>query len=268
MQNKIPQRLFNSGKGCLQQQNLGPHAQVLPIRIPNAVQIVKENMKTSALPISESMLYLGIGQYFNDPQRERVVILHASSEFSGYPHAVILDGSLASSDVNALMKELELIHTNFSHGEINSVDKSCWKYGFTVQPNFRIFTEQSWHCDLLSDRLRILSNESFEEIALADIVSVNVHVSEEPWDQQAIEIQLKDDSYCGLMHLEVSNEKRDLAMLMIDTEWTVKAAAILCLKIKQLGHKVDLRLPKELTIQGNPWVQDRHNSWTRLITSV
>ncbi len=237
------------------------------VSVDSAVNTIKKRISNPAEKLDN--LYVGIGQYYSDPIRERIVVLSGKFQSSESPPETLLDCSLETNSVDNFLDRIEKLSTNVCYGEVNSVDKGQWNYGFTIKPDFKIFTNKSLVFQFLNnENLQLVNKGNKEDVSLNSIKSVNVHLSEEPWNEQGIDIQLKDDTYMGLVHFEIDNDERDLALLMMDTEWTVKAAALLCLNMKKLGHKVDLKLPRSLTIQGNPWVENRQHTWTRLMLSA
>eukprot|EP00794_Sanderia_malayensis_P005605 gene5605-6295_t len=218
-------------------------------------------------------LYIGIGQYFANPERERVIVFSRAlfneilknKQKALIEPEILLDCSLGTEDIDLLLDKVGSLKASISHGEVNSIDKGQWNFGFTIKPEFEIFNREATVCHFIQNtKLRLVNGDTID---LEDIKSVNVYLSDEPWNEQSINLEMIDDSFVNLVDFEIDNDNRDLAMLMIDTEWTVKAAALLCLNIKNRSQKVDLKLPRNLTIQGNPWVENRQNTWTRLMLS-
>ena len=222
-------------------------------------------------------LYIGTGQYFDNPKRDRVLVLHSASNFDEFavspnenPDFVerILDCSLPSSDIDQFSDELGEIAGRISSGEINSVNTGNWTHGFVIHDVLKIFSHESLLCKLFGTTLQVLADGKVENFPAQSIESLSVMLSEEPWNEQAVVIGCKGGQTVPLLTFSYDNDNRDLAMLMVDTEWSVKVAALLCLKLRSFGNKeVQLKLPKVLTVQGNPWVENRHNLWTRFSNS-
>lgn len=256
----------------------GLNATKIPdLNVKKSIEMIKEKLEKSDLNKVQSSLYVAAGQYYHTPKRDRVLVMHSSTNFLESKKAdghfslglqELLDCSLTSEDFDLLLKEINLLTKKWCHGEVNAVDVGDWTHGFILGQNFKIFSKTSLICDFTQSSLRASFDGLVEEIPLGDIKSVIVNLSEEPWDEQSLAIECADDEYTELLSYTIENETRDLATVMIDTEWTVKAAALLCLKVRKLGYNVGLKLPKVLTVQGNPWVENRHDMWTRFMTSI
>jgi len=244
--------------------------------IDNALQTVKTRVSKLELRPTEVNLFLGIGQYFRNPKRDRVFVLHAKSGLDNFSAAELcnnnfmeplLDCSLQSCDVDMLLDELHKISNHVYSGEVNAVDNRPWTQGFVLGDHFKIFSQTLLQCHLNMASFEYATEGKLEQIPIDEISSVIVGLSEEPWNNQTLSVECKSGNIVPLLTFSNENEYRDLAMLMVDTEWSVKAAALLCLKLRKFGNSiVQLKLPKVLTIQGNPWVETRHDLWTKFST--
>ena len=251
-------------------------SKIQDLDVKNAVAMVKEKLEKSDLNKMQSSLYVAVGQYYHKPRRDRVLVMHSPTKFletkadGNFSLGLqeLVDCSLTSEDFDSLLKEINLLTKNWSHGEVNAVDVGGWTHGFVLGQDFKIFSKTSLICDFTQSSVRASFDGLAEEVPFGDVKSVIVNLSEEPWDEQSLAIECANDEYIELLSYTIENETRDLATVMIDTEWTVKAAALLCLKLRKLGCNVGLRLPKVLTVQGNPWVENRHDMWTRFMTSI
>ena len=219
-------------------------------------------------------LFLGIGQYFRNPKRDRVFVLNAQSGLDNFSAVVqcknggfmepLLDCSLQSVDVDRFADELLKISSHVYSGEVNAVDNGPWTHGFILGDHFKIFSQALLQCHLNVVSFEYATEGKLKQVPTDEISSVIVGLSEEPWNDQTLSVECKSGNIIPLFTFSNENEYRDLAMLMVDTEWSVKAAALLCLKLRKLGNSiVQLKLPKVLTIQGNPWVETRHDLWTK-----
>ena len=253
--------------------------QISALSVEQAHEIATKKIAGCDLDSENDQIFIGTGQYFHMVGRDRVFVLHSKDGF-GQPmrkastsegQKIILDCNLASGDVDKLMDKLETAtNCKLCNGEINSVDRGDWTFGFTMRHEFAIFSKNALSCCNLNGNktLNLMVNGEEEVIPLTQVKNINVILSEEPWNEQAIEIELKNETFTQIVGYSLENDMRDLATLMVDTEWSVKAAALLCLKVRKLGYPVNLRLPRVLTVQGNPWVENRHEIWTKFSSSV
>lgn len=244
------------------------------LSLSEAMQAFKSGISSLDKEGGELNLYLGTGQYFDNPQRDRVIVLHSETEFdfgstqtpggnSGFMNN-LLDCSLLSDDVDKFSDELGKHGNNICNGEVNSIGMGSWSHGFVIGDEFKIFSQNALICKLGRSSFKCLLNDRIKDIPIQNVNAVRVMLSEEPWNEQAIVIECQNEELIPLLTLSYENDFRDLAMLMVDTEWSVKTAALLCLKLRKLGNQTaQLKLPKVLTLQGNPWVENRHALWTR-----
>ena len=243
--------------------------------IDRALQAVRTKLAEFGVESKESNLFLGTSQYFHKPNRDRILVLNSESGLDDFGLATssrrdsdfiepVLDFSLQSTDIDTFSDELSKIARNVCNGEVNAVDEGLWTHGFVVNGNIKIFSRSSLVSRLSHESFEYATEERLQRIPAHDITSIRVTLSDEPWNDQTLSLECKNDTIVPLLTFGYENDYRDLAMLMVDTEWSVKAAALLCLQLKRLGNKtVHLKLPKVLTIQGNPWVENRHDLWTR-----
>ena len=242
--------------------------------IDKSIQTLKTKISELGIKNRELNLFLGTGQYFHNPKRDRLLVLNSESGLNSFDTVSpniksdflvpLLDCSLQSTDIDKFSDELDKIGGNVYHGEVNAIDEGLWTHGFVINNNFKVFSQNSLLCKLTLTSFDFVTDGALQQLSIQDINSVRISLSEEPWNDQTIAIECKDESIIPLLTFGYENDYRDLAMLMMDTEWSVKAAALLCLNLRKLGNKtVHLKLPKVLTIQGNPWVESRHDLWTR-----
>ena len=244
------------------------------LSIDKAIQTVKTKISELGIKNTELNLFLGTGQYFHNTKRDRLLVLNSDSGLNEFDTVTpsrssdfivpLLDCSLQSTDVDKFSDELGKIGGNIYHGEVNAVDEGLWTHGFVISNYFKIFSQISLLCKLTRASFDFVKDGILQQLPIQDITSVRITLSEEPWNDQTIAIECKDESIVPLLTFGYENDYRDLAMLMVDTEWSVKTAALLCLNLRKLGNKTaHLKLPKVLTIQGNPWVENRHALWTQ-----
>ena len=261
------------------EDRLGLPQKIQEFRIDKAVQALKGKISELGIGNGELNLFIGTGQYFHKPDHDRIIVLNSKSALNDFcgtqlPHEksdfveLLLDCSLNSADIDNLTDELDKVANTVCSGEVNAVDEGSWTHGFAIGDELKIFSQNSLLCKLSGLCFQIAAGNDVEQLLIDDIESVRITLSEEPWNDQDISLECRDDIIVELLNLSYENDYRDLAMLMVDTEWCVKAAALLCLNLRKLGHKsVQLKLPKVLTVQGNPWVENRHNLWTRFSNS-
>ena len=229
-------------------------------------------------------LYVGTGQYFQDQDNDRLIFLalHSLPDNSkedgvnvlSLPET-ILDCCMNPDHYDKLMKSLEnteFIHNPISTGELDFIGNGDWSFGFSVKPSFSLFSRLNGIYSSFvpkgktSTHLRVCNNGLFEDIPIQDISSVNVSLSPDPWNERTIDLELHGGELLTILDMEVEGDNRDLSSLMIDTEWLVVCAGLLCLNIrKALISNVTLKLPRVLTTQGNPWVEVRQKAWIEFL---
>lgn len=239
--------------------------------VAEAMDKIREGLKTSANAAIEKRIFIGTGQYYQHKTNERVVVLSLGTEEKLRAPMVLLDTTLSSLDVEKLEEKVRGLSRvlQLSTGEVDCVNDEEWKFGFEKSPLFSIFSTSGICCmlkakDGLSPSLRIFDGPLSEDILLSDIKHVQVSLSSEPWNERKLELQLNNGDLLTVVQDFDEDESSDLGMLMMSTEWLVKAGAHLCLMVRQTlgGHsQVSLQLPNVLRAEVNPWVSLRHKAW-------
>ena len=226
---------------------------------------VLKNYKTGCL-------FAGTGQYFQQQvDHDRVLMLHFAENFltdeklSLFDTSLLIDCCLRYSDVDYFMKNIKT-HSNLPvyYGEVDFLESSSWHYGFTLEP-FSIFSGDERICFLENDYLFISTYGKPKVYNISDIKYVGLWVSDEPYNERKLLIGLNSGKSKNLVYTTKENLHCDLAALTVDTEWMMKAAALLCLKLAQKDHKVQLKISPVLQPGNNDWVAIRQKIWIDMI---
>jgi len=231
-----------------------------------------KSLTTILETFTDGAVFAGAGQY-HPAEEDRIVVLHFGENFltntivSQFETKTILDGCVPNSDVDLVMDSVKQ-HSSLPvyNGELDFINSSPWQFGFTLKP-FSIFSAEERICLIKNDKTVATNiNGRLEVIPLQDIDFVGLAVSDEPYNNQRLFIRLKSKETKTLIEIERSHEACDLAKLTVDTEWLMKAAALLCLNLnKQSGDNIQLKMSAPLQPINNPWVAQRQKIWIDLI---
>lgn len=217
-------------------------------------------------------IFAGTGQYYQEKEQDRVVMLNIVDDFlrdssiSVFESQPLLDCSLKDTDVDLLMDNLKS-HSKLPvyNGEVDIIDSCPWQFGFSLKP-FSIFT--TVERVLLFDDKKLFVNTLGEqnEIPVEDVEYVGLWVSEEPFNERRLFLGLKGLTTKLLLSVDRDNKNCDLAKLTMDTEWMMKAAALLCVHISRAGNSnVFLKVSPCLQPMNNEWVAMRQKVWMEMI---
>lgn len=198
--------------------------------------------------------------------------------------------------------------TSVVHGEVDALNQSGWKYGYFHETTFTLFSmggdlaQISLHEGKPVIRVVTAASASGAEdgesgesssnnvllIDIAKIKDIAVRLEENNCVRK-LNVRMQDGSEHTLMHDyvredeqgtamigdpeddETSEEEKEearLTLLMISTEWMVKAAGSLVLSLRRLGFTYQLRLPRSLLAEGNPAVRNRNEQWKQRVEKM
>ena len=234
--------------------------------VAEALDIIQEGLRTKVAEKSavgvQQRIFLGTGQYYEHKENERIVVLSLGKDSS--PPVVLLDSAIPSQQLDTLEGKISRFPgISLSTGEVDCLNEGAWRFGFERKPDFSIFSASGVCCELKPEsNLRLLYDSSVcEEVTFSNIKHVQVSLSAEPWHERKLEIQLKDDELLTVLEDSSPDESGDLGVLMMSTEWLVKAGGHLCLTLHQTGQSVPLLLPNVLRADGNAYVSLRNKAW-------
>merc|ERR1712025_963691 len=220
-------------------------------------------------------IFAGTGQYHDlKEEQERVVLLNIDEEFlteleaSLFFTTSVLDCYAKNTDVRLMDAVNSSSHLPVFNGELDFINSSDWEYGYTMEP-FSIFSFDERIC-LISDHLIHISVDGCSDvIQLNEVDSVAIWLSEEPYNIRRLFLGLKNKETKQLMCIEKEDEDCNLATLTLETEWMMKAAALLCVHLIKRGNKeVRLRVSPALNPSNNKWVEMRQKVWIEMIRRI
>merc|ERR1712168_539543 len=184
----------------------------------------------------------------------------------GFDTKTLVDGCVPITEVDTYMDDVKKhsllpVYT----GELDFVNSSPWQFGFTLKP-FSIFSVDERLCLVNNNTVLTSVQGRTEVINIRDMDFVGLSVSEEPYNNLHLFIRLKNKTTKTLIRMERDNVACDLAKLTVDTEWLMKAAALLCLNLSNQGEgSIQLRMSPPLQPINNPWVAQRQKIWIDMI---
>ena len=101
---------------------------------------------------------------------------------------------------------------------MNAVNEGLWTHGFVVNGNIKIFSRSSLVSRLSHESFEYATEERLQRIPAHDITSIRVTLSDEPWNDQTLSIECKNDTIVPLLTFGYENDYRDLAMLVVDPD--------------------------------------------------
>lgn len=223
-------------------------------------------------------LFLGTCRYYHHKIYDRFVIVDLGDQLNSSSLDVspqcLIDSALPRNDIEELKKTVPKLTrcASFSFGEVDGYFDQPWQFGYTLQPVFAVFTTlgiQFVIQTMANDKIMFIQKGACrgQSISLADVKSVRIEVSDDPWSSRYLILKMKDSDTSKEIiedsRIDLNAEsKRDLATLMIETEWLVTVAAHLSIAATTAANrKVPLQLADVLTSRGNPWVQMRNTAW-------
>ncbi|EDV22892.1 hypothetical protein TrispH2_006596 [Trichoplax sp. H2] len=242
--------------------------------------VLNEVDKKLEANVESKHLFLGTCRYYNHKVNDRFVIVNLGDRIAvedawSQPQCLI-DTALSRDDIEELKKSIPKLTrcASFSVGEVDGYFNSPWQFGYYLQPNFTVFTTlglQFMMRTIVNEKILFLHNGACkgQSINLAHVDSVRVEVSDDPWSSRNLILKMKDSDELkdiiedSRINLDAES-KRDLASLMIETEWLVTVAAYLSIAATTAANrKVPLQLADVLTTRGNPWVEMRNSAWIK-----
>ena len=242
-------------------------------------------------------LFAGTGQYYQVPDHECVVLLNFEEDFIASPEATLFDAHQLL-DINVPSKQVDLLKTYIANsspyplyrGELDSIDVSQWQYGFIVKP-FSIFSGDERVCLFVAgdegDAMGTIHTSEHgvvDVLAVSSVEYVGLFVSAEPYNERRLVLGMRavsndDDVLVAtgtderrqvnvktLLSVQKNDVSCDLGKLTIETEWLMKAAALLCQRIQQLGNRrCQMQVSPVLLPENNPYVEMRQKKWMELI---
>ena len=136
---------------------------------------------------------------------------------------------------------------------------------------YSMFTQEQRLCYLKGDTLLISVRGIHETFDVADIDHVGVWVSRFPHTQRRLVLGLKgpseeENTSIALIDINSNDTSGDMFRLAVETEWMLKAAALLCAKLKKQGNAdVYLRVAAPLQPKNNVWVAIQQKKWMKMV---
>ncbi|XP_065641351.1 uncharacterized protein LOC136073564 [Hydra vulgaris] len=216
--------------------------------------------------------FAGISQYCEEEDHDNVVMLHFSSDIFINPEVTmskpnsLLNCLMLYNDVDAFMKNMKILSTLPVYvGEVDAIEQSQWSFGFTLFP-FSIFSNNMFCCLLHESGLVVNVDGKSCKYDIEDIDYIGLHVSKSPFNRREIFVALKNEKKVPLISVQKSHDACDLEQLTLETEWMIKASALLCLNLTKKGNsRVHLRLSPFLQPENNEFVAKRQKLWNALI---
>ena len=238
----------------------------------HTIQDASSFLNNMLLQCKGAAIFAGIGQYHKEKDQDRLVMLNLVDDFlqdssiNVFDSQELLDCCLRDSEVDLLMDNLKS-YSKFPvyNGEVDIVDSSPWQHGFTLKP-FSIFTTVERILLFDNKKLYINTLGDVQSIPVEDIEYVGLWVSEDPYNERRLLLGLKGLQTKMLLNVERNLKSCDLAQLTVDTEWMMKAAALLCVHISQAGNSnIYLKVSPCLQPVNNEWVAMRQKIWMDMI---
>eukprot|EP00118_Oscarella_pearsei_P024491 m.306176 g.306176 ORF g.306176 m.306176 type:complete len:294 (+) comp41023_c0_seq1:2336-3217(+) len=230
-------------------------------------------------------LFLGTSQYnatpkvtAETPDSNRLVVLclgDAWTPFRDTPPREILDVT-TSCTLNEVAKAVRAagLSQKILTGEVDCLGKRAWSHGYSVE-DFSIFSRVEpvlWTKVFFTGPAFCVASGS--RFHVDDVISVQVKMSDEPWEERSLQLEVKNKEKKELVSIlemvssleEVTGDA--MADLVFSTEWIVKAGAQLCIassRLSSLGHRPQLKLPRVLLEDSNVYVRLRNDAWARRV---
>lgn len=216
--------------------------------------------------------FAGTGQYYQVKDQDRIVVLNFAEDFIAdtqvnlFDTVTLLDCSLKLTDVDLFMQNIKGVsNLPIYNGEVDFLHTAPWQYGFTLKP-FSIFSGDERICFLKDDKIYLSNLGHTEVFDVADVDHVSLWVSDEPYNEKKLVLNLKGNINKTLISVEQNIVYCDLATLTVNTEWMMKAAALLCVNLTRKGNEsAHLRLSPVLQPVNNNWVAIRQKIWIDMI---
>eukprot|EP00040_Diaphanoeca_grandis_P019933 m.105628 g.105628 ORF g.105628 m.105628 type:complete len:301 (-) comp27663_c0_seq1:200-1102(-) len=202
---------------------------------------------------------------------ERLIVCSLGSEVrEQYEPEQICDLALPEGvGVEAMEHALLIAGATTVHiGELDCVGDGDWLYGSFHETTFHIFMVGQSLARVSADErgpVFILDPLDARAVAFGDIVNVIVWISDD-WTESGIDFLLSSGERVAVLADQAGFDLSKWdgcreTMVMVMTEWIVKAAAGLCFQLIKAGYKAPLILPRALTAEGNPKVKQRNELW-------
>eukprot|EP00658_Telonema_sp_P-2_P079354 TRINITY_DN7639_c0_g1_i4.p1 TRINITY_DN7639_c0_g1~~TRINITY_DN7639_c0_g1_i4.p1 ORF type:complete len:281 (+),score=71.10 TRINITY_DN7639_c0_g1_i4:92-934(+) len=220
--------------------------------------------------------FIGRGQYFPDAEMDRYGLV-AIRDDGSVEH--LRDGPLPAEDgMDALCEAVKGAGVEHPYmGELDFNASQPWGHGYYYDPSFGIFSQaDGMLCSVEGNSFMIHGEHA---MGASDVSSVGVRLSETK-DSCWIEVNLGGGScrrVCelelpGLTEDEMAEESKgeeaqvghvlrmnEMAVLVWETDWAIKAAAQLTLALRnQGGGEVHLGIAEDLHAQHNSFAQMRN----------
>ena len=255
-------RMMHASLPCLVDKKIEKHT----------IQDASSFLNNMLLQCKGAAIFAGTGQYHEEKHQDRLVMLNLVDDFlqdssiNLFDSQELLDCCLRDSDVDLLIDNLKA-HSKFPvyNGEVDIVDSSPWQHGFTLKP-FSIFTTVERILLFNDNKLYVNTLGDVQNIPIDDIEYVGLWVSDEPYNERRLLLGLKGLQTKLLLSIDREIKSCDLAQLTVDTEWMMKAAALLCVHISQAGNSnIYLKVSPCLQPINNEWVAMRQKIWMDMI---
>ena len=223
----------------------------------------------------KGLMFAGTGQYMLK-DNSRLIVINFDKNFLKdhvvyLNHKHLLDigfNPKHRNKLNECINESSDLHVY--SGVLDFVNNSHWKYGFTLNP-YSMFSQDERLCYLKGGTLLTSVRGIQETFEVSDIDHVGVWVSRFPHTQRRLVLGLKGASEeeitsMALIDSNSSDTTGDLFRLAVETEWMLKAAALLCAKIKRQGNKeIYLKVSAPLQPKNNVWVAIQQKKWMKMV---
>lgn len=219
-----------------------------------------------------SAIFAGIGQYYHEKEQDRVIMLNLVDDFLNdykiniFDSQPVLDCCLKDTDVDMFLDNLKTqSKIPVYNGEVDLINGSSWENGFCLKP-FSMFTVDERVLLLHEKHIYINTLGEVQAIPVSDVEYIGLWVSEEPYNERRLMLGLKDLKSRTLVSVERNSTNCDLATLTVDTEWMMKAAALLCVNLSRSGNSnIFLKVSPCLQPINNQWVAMRQKIWMEMI---
>jgi len=221
------------------------------------------------------VMLAGTGQFMLK-DNSRLVVLNFEENFLTDEEAVYLNPKHLLDVGCHLKHRLKLYqcvcaNTNLHvyPGVLDFVNNSYWRFGFTLNP-YSMFSIDERLCILKGTDLHTSIRGRQEVVDVEDVEHIGVWVSKFPYNQRRLVLGLKNDTGLGCRSLvlvdDLNNDTSgDLFRLAVDTEWMLKAAAVLCAKIRSQGNKdLYMKVSAPLQPKNNVWVAIQQKKWMKM----
>jgi len=217
---------------------------------------------------SSDRIFVGRGQFYADEEMDRFGIVRIGEDGT-VEH--LKDGPLPAEDgLEALCQAVQDAGGDVPHvGELDFQASGPWRHGYFHAPAFGIFSRDGVLCSVENTRL-VMPEAS---LAAADVTGVGVRLSEDKQEcMLGVEMEEGEKHTICTLPLRLSEDGVDegedlqmheLALLVWETEWMIKASAQLTLALRNSGGgNVRFGVAEELHAKHNTFAQIRNEMLT------